>query len=417
MSRKLKILHFVAGDLNGGAARGAYWLHQGIQRLGVDSKVYSNSESVLDDNSVITLPRTKVAKLFNTLRVQLDSVLTLLYPKRVKNIFSTGLIGSDFTKLNAYKDADIIHLHWINSGFINIKHLSKIDKPIVWTMRDMWPMTGGCHYSMACDNFKTGCGNCLQLKSEQQYDLSRFINYRKKKYIPKNIKLVGISRWLTEQAKQSSLFKSFEITTISNAINPEVFKPIKPDYAKEVLGIKADKKIILVGSTNSKDDYKGFGKFIESLKFLDKERYLLCFFGRVDNTELKSLGIEYISLGYLHDTISLCLAYSSADVFVAPSIMEAFGKTLIESMACGTPVVCFDATGPKDIISHKIDGFKAIPFESEEMAKGIEWVTSYKNYSELSENARDKVLRKFNTDVIAKEYLAMYENLISDERE
>lgn len=409
----MKILHIVAGDLSGGAARGAYWLHCGLKELKIDSKVLTNSKITLGDDSVITTNKTKKDKAINIIRNQFDSLLTFFYQKRKKIIFSTGIFGIDFTKSNEYKEADIIHLHWINGSFVNIKYLSKTEKPIVWTIRDMWPMTGGCHYSMECERYKTGCGNCEQLNSNNSYDLSKFILNRKKKYLPKNIKIVGISRWLSDEAKNSELFKDFDVRTISNNIDSKEFFPIDKKIAKDILGIKTGKKIILVGSTSLKDFYKGFGKYLEAIKLLDEDKYFLAFFGNIDKNIIGNLGFEYKSFGYLNDNISLRLVYSCANVFVAPSLMDAFGKTLTESMSCGTPVVCFDATGPKDIVTHKIDGYKAKPFESEDLANGIEWVLNDSNYEELCLNAREKVVRKFDSVAVAKKYIGLYKEVLN----
>ena len=409
----MKILHIVAGDLSGGAARGAYWLHLGLKELGVNSKIFTNSTVTLSDDSVISSLQTKKDKLYNMLRIQLDNLLAVMYPKRKRVIFSSGLFGVDFSKTKEYQEADIIHLHWINEGFVNMKHLSKIKKPIVWTMRDMWPMTGGCHYAMECEKYKVGCGNCEQLDSDSSYDFSKYILNRKKKYLPKSMKIVGISNWLRDEAKQSELFKNFDVRTITNNIDSKEFSPVDKEMAKEILGIKTDKKIILVGSTSLKDSYKGFGKYLEAIELLNKEKYFLCFFGNLDKSIVNRLGFEYKSFGYLNDNISLRLAYSSANVFVAPSLMDAFGKTLAESMGCGTPVVCFDATGPKDIVTHKVDGYKAKPFETDDLAYGIEWVLNNENYNELCQNAREKVLRGFDSVVVAKRYIELYNSILN----
>lgn len=411
MFKSIKVLHLVAGDLSGGAARGAYWLHCGLRELRVDSKVFTNSKITIGDDSVATTMKSKKDKAFNMVRSQLDNLYLLLYSKRKRIIFSTGMFGVDFTKTKEYEDADIIHLHWINGGFVNIKHLAKIDKPIVWTMRDMWPMTGGCHYSMECEKYKTGCGTCEQLQSSG-YDLSRYVLNRKKKYIPKTMKLVGISHWLSDKARESELFREFDMRTISNNIDTKEFFPVEKKVARGILGIKTQKKIILIGSTSLKDFYKGFGKFQEAVSGLDKTKYFLCFFGNVDKHVAEELGFEYKSFGYLNDNISLRLAYSSADVFVAPSLMDAFGKTLAEAMACGTPVVCFDATGPKDIVTHKIDGYKAKPFESEDLAYGIEWVLGSPNYDDLCLCAREKVVSEFDSVVVAGKYVKLYSELL-----
>jgi len=408
----MKVLHIVGGELTGGAARGAYWLHKGLEETGVNSVIFTNSQNDLNDGSVVTAVKSKKDRVFNLIRGQLDNVLVAFYPKRKHIIFSSGIFGAGFINSKEFIEADIIHLHWISGGFVNIKQLSKITKPIVWTIRDMWPMTGGCHYAMECEKYQTGCGQCEQLQSDKNYDLSKFILNRKKKYLPTNIIIVAISKWLGEKAKKSELFRNSDVRVISNNVNAKDFFPVEKDVAKNVLGLFTDKKIILVGSTKLNDFYKGFGKYLEAINLLDKGRYLLCFFGNIDHEIVKNIGFEYKTFGYLHDNISLRLAYSSADVFVAPSLMEAFGKTLAESMACGTPVVAFGATGLLDIVDHKDNGYLAKPFDTTDLATGIEWVLNAPNYGELSANARGKVLTEFDSKLVAKRYVELYESVL-----
>lgn len=412
----MKVLHIVAGELNGGAARGAYWLHLGLQKLGVNSNILTSSKTTLGDNDVISLSCSTKDKVLKLLRHKLDSLPELFYKKRERILFSTGLFGFDFTKTTAYKEADVIHLHWINEGFVNIKHLRKVDKPIIWTMRDMWPMTGGCHVaeSLDCDYYKNGCGKCKQLGSTLPRDLSSFVVKRKRKYLPSSMKIIGISNWIANKARESFLFKNFDVRTIHNNVDVTNFFPINKKYAKEAWGITTDKKVILLGSTNISDPWKGFQKYLGAIKTLDCSKYFLCFFGIVDESIVKKLGFEYRSFGVLSDGISLRLAYNCADIFVAPSLLDSFGKTIAESMACKTPVVCFDATGPRDIVTHKVDGFKAQPFSSEDLAQGIEWLASIANYDVICENARNKVLEEFDSAVIAKKYLALYEEVLHD---
>jgi len=402
--------------MHGGAARGAYWLHLGLQELGIDSKVLTNSTFTLNDLSVISTTQSKKEIFFNFVRSQLDYFLIRLYFKRKRVAFSSAIIGIDLMNRDEYKEADIIHLHWLSGGFINIKDLAKVDKPIVWTIRDMWPISGGCHYSMGCEKYKTACGSCEQLGSYRTYDLSTFILNRKKKYLPKNMIIVGISRWISEEAKQSALFKGKNCTiqTIANTINLKEFFPIDKKEAREFLGIRTDKKILLVGSASLGDFYKGFTKYLEAIKTLDKNNYFLCFFGNLDPQFAYTLEYEYKSFGYVQDDSMLRLIYSCADVFIAPSLMDAFGKTLGESMACGTPVVCFNATGPKDIVTHKHDGYLAQPFDPMDLAYGIEWIINADNYDELCRNGREKVMHTFDALVIAKEYVALYKKVLNE---
>jgi glycosyltransferase involved in cell wall biosynthesis len=132
----------------------------------------------------------------------------------------------------------------------------------------------------------------------------------------------------------------------------------------------------------------------------------------MDSEAASQCGLEYKNYGFIHDTVTPRLLYSAADVFVAPSLMDAFGKTLVESMGCGTPVVCFDATGPKDIIDHKINGYKATPYDPDDLKKGIEWVAHTDQYEQLSKKAREKAVSVFDSKHIAEQYHRIYDQLL-----
>lgn len=414
-NRSIKVLHIVSGDLSGGAARGAYWLHEALRLKGINSLVLTTSRETNNDETVLSLTKSKLGYVKSIFRNQIDFILLKLYKKSLTKMLSLGLVGYDFTKTQEYSDADIIHLHWVNAGMVNIKHLQKIDKPIIWTIRDMWPMTGGCHYALDCQKFKSGCGACPQLGSNSKFDLSRYVFYRKVKYIPASLTAVGISSWLTEQVRLSPIFQNKSCMTILNNIDTSAFNKIDKYVARHILGLTTDKKIVLCGSTNIDDFYKGFQKFLDSLVFLDKEEVFLCFFGRFDEAVIKDYGFEYRSFGFLNDNISLNLVYSASNVFVAPSVQEAFGKTLAESQCSGTPVVCFNATGPKDIVDHKKTGYRAKPFDEKDLANGIEWVLHAENYDELCKNAREKVLKEFDSVVVAKKYIEIYEEILEND--
>jgi glycosyltransferase involved in cell wall biosynthesis len=409
----LKVLHIVGGDLSDGAARGAYWLHQGLRKIGVDSKILVQWTDVKNKN-VISLTNNKMTRLKQIILSNLDQSPAWLYKNRNRVIFSTGIFGNNIDKTREYQEADIIHLHWICGGMLSIPQIGKIQKPVVWTMRDMWPMTGGCHYAMDCKRYETGCGSCKQLNSQGKYDLSYFVLKKKRASFAKNIKMVGISHWLSDCAKRSFLFKDFDIRTIHNNVNTNDFFPIEKNIARDILALPDNKKIILAGAQNLKDFYKGFDKYLEAINVLNKKgNKLLLFFGNFDENLIKQSGVEYKSLDFLHDTVSLRLAYSASDVFVAPSLMDAFGKTLAESMACGTPVVCFNATGPKDIVDHKINGYKVSPYIAEDLAAGIDWVLSDdKRHKDLCIKAREKAVACFDIEKTARQYAELYREVL-----
>jgi glycosyltransferase involved in cell wall biosynthesis len=406
---RVKILHLVGGPLNAGAALGAYGLHDALRNANVDSKIVTNSRPILDDPNVLYIARSRKEQLFNLCRAQLDKAPAWLYKNTAD--FSTGIAGFDFTQTKEFLEADLLHLHWINAGLVNVKHLSKVDKPIVWTMRDMWPMTGGCHYSMGCENYKERCGNCPLLERKGPHDLSSWVLKRKIKYLPAKTVIVGISNWLAERAKESSAFRNFDVRLIANNINIDDFFPVEKETARALLRIRTSKKIILLGAQSLKSPYKGFDKFAASMKMLESKDYFLAVFGRFDEQKIKSIGCEYRSFGFLHDAVSLRLVYSAADIFIAPSMMEAFGKTIAESMACGTPVVCFDSMGPKDIVDHQTNGYRARPFEAADIASGIKWILE-SDYVKLCNNAREKIASSFDSKIIANKYKTLYDELL-----
>lgn len=411
----MKVVHLVAGELNGGAARGAYWLHQAQRAAGIDSILMTSGRDDLGDSSVISLAKTSWQKLKFMFLPRLGGLLKVFYKKRKNIIFNTGFEGVDFTKHPSYVAADIVHLHWIN-GLVSMQTLSKIGKPIVWTMRDMWPLTGGCHYALGCEQYHTGCGKCPQLGSQFEHDLSRLVVLNKRRSLNKRIRLIGISEWLSSCAKDSFVFSGYKVDTIANNIDTNQFFPVNRTNAREILGLPTNKKIILVGATSITDFYKGYDLFVESIKLLDLSDIHIVIFGKINTQALEKIGPQHTSLGYLADTITLRLTYSAADVFVAPSRMEAFGKTLVEAMACGTPVVCFDATGPKDIVTHQITGYKAKPFDPVDLAAGIRWAIEQPQdkFDQLCRQARQRAVDVFGSHVAADKYKKLYLELLDE---
>lgn len=408
----MNVLHLVAGDLKAGAARGAYWLHQGLLQLNVNSRILTNSRDTLSDDHVDTVNVTFLDRVRNSFRNRIDQLPVKMYPRRNTQAFSTSLTGYDFRKHPSYKWADILHLHWINGGFVNIAHLENIEKPIVWTLRDMWPLTGGCHVAMDCMKYTAGCGACPQLGSQAQRDLSSAIITRKKKVFPSSINIVGISEWISGCARDSEVFRNFRVLTIPNNINCEEFFPVDKEKCRNELGLPKDKKIVLIGAQHAHLPWKGFQYFSKADGLLESDDFHIVLFGTIDSKMLAQLKHSYTELGVLHGNDQLRQAYAAADVFVAPSVMESFGKTLAESMACKTPVVCFDATGPKDIVDHLTNGYRAKAFDAADLAAGIRWTLSHPDIESVRERARKKIVDEFDTPVIASRYTNLYAELL-----
>ena len=227
---------------------------------------------------------------------------------------------------------------------INIKEIKKWDKQIVWTIRDMWPFTGGCHYSFNCEKYKLKCGSCPVLGSDATRDLSSFVLRKKIKYLSVlPIQWVAISSWMKAQASSSEVIKKKPISVIFSGIDCNIFKIVNKKKSRLAFNFPLSAKIILVGAGNLRHKYKGFKYLINSLNKVKKD-YLVVTFG---SGALKKNEIpqRIINLGYLDNNNDLSMLYNSADVFLAPSVAEAFGKTFAEAQACGLPVVCFKETG------------------------------------------------------------------------
>jgi glycosyltransferase involved in cell wall biosynthesis len=417
--RRIKVVHLVAGGLAGGAARGAYWLHKGLTSIDVDSWLLTDGLPEVEDPRVRYVALGPRGRAGVILRSLLEIAPTRAYPQRQHSPFSPGIAGYRFDRHPDVRDADIVHLHWINDGFVNVRDLSRIRKPIVWTLRDMWPITGGCHYSMGCERFVRGCGECPQLGSRRRFDLSWWGARRKLRNYPLNATFVAISRWLADEARRSSVMAQREVVTIANNVNCADFFSVDRECARRVVGISpGTKKVVLAGAQDLRVSYKGYDALVDALNHLNRDSYLILLFGRGGAQPIEELGFEVKHLGLLADTIALRAAYGAADVFVAPSRMEAFGKTLAEAMACGCPVVCFDATGPRDIVDHQVNGYRATPFDPGALAAGIEWVTEDADrWRALATAARAKVEREFDSPVVARRYAELYERVLAGDVE
>lgn len=413
----MKVVHIVSGSLTKGAARGAYWLHKALINKGIESKIILNHHDNLNDNSVICTQNGILSKVISFFLVILDLVPSYVFLKKDKGLFSSGFFGTNFNRIKEFNDADIINIHWANLGFISVKRIGKIRKPIVWTIRDMWPITGGCHYALGCQKYETGCGKCPLLSLSFKYDLSYFINKNKLINFRKaNITVVGIGNWISQQVKNSHVFRNFKNETIYNTVDFDEFKKIDKDVAKKALNLN-DKFTILVGAQNTSDTYKGMSQFVDMIKLLHtlNKDFQLVSFGKY-NRDFDSLPVDCTQLGFINDIKILSAVYSSADVFIAPSKMETFGKTIAESLYCGTPVVAFNTTGPTDIITHKKSGYLAEPYSVDDLANGVCWIMSL-SHSErcsLSEYGHMNVSKKFSPSIIAEQYIDLYKKILEE---
>lgn len=410
----LKVVHLSSYDIKGGAARAAYRLNIGLQAVGVDS-VMLVQDKASDDDTILC----KNAGRHAALRPLLNKLPLLLYPKRTKGNFSPSFVSDNIQRtLNSFTP-DIIHLHWINDGFLQIETLDTLGKPIVWTLHDMWAFTGGCHYDDGCAGYRDNCGRCPQLGSKKEYDFSRRIWLRKKKaWNNLDITIVTPSKWLLECAKASSIFSDRRMEVIPNALNIDVFKPLDIREARESLSLPEKKKLVLFGLAGAMDDNrKGFYFLMTALKELavHKDNLDLVIFGIPDLPWSPYTGLKSHCAGRIDDDTVLSKLYSAADVFVAPSLQDNLPNTVMESLACGTPVVAFNTGGIPDMVEHRINGYLAKPFDTADLANGIKWVLDVQERNnKLGAAAREKAVKKYSLERQARHYLRLYDELLEN---
>ena len=416
----MKVLMLSSDDIAPGAARGAYRLHKGLQKIGLDSQMLVQTKQS-DDRTVIGTPDSSgIGKVIAGSRRTLDPLPLKFYPNRDRNTyFSLQWLPDNIASKVTQLDPDLISLHFINYGYLQIETLAKLNKPLVWTLRDMWSFTGGCHYSGDCDRYTTSCGACPQLGSSKNWDLSRWVWQRKAKaWKNLNLTIVALSSWIGKCAKSSSLFKDLRIEVIPNCIDTHRYKPINQKVAREQLNLPQDKKLVFFGAAKATSDKrKGFDLLQKALQYLSKSGYHdeleLVIFGasRLDNPP--EFGFQEHYLGRFGDDLSLTLIYSAADVFVAPSIQEAFGSTALEALACGVPCVGFDIGGIPDMIEHQKNGYLAQPFKIEDLARGITWVLeNEERHQKLSYRAREKVEQEFSQEIPALRYSSLFNEIL-----
>jgi glycosyltransferase involved in cell wall biosynthesis len=412
----MKVLQVSNYDIKGGGARATYRLHQGLQSIGVNSQVLVNYKSSNDEN--VRLMPTQFGEKFKGIRAKLNRLPLKVYPKLGQVIFSPQWVPDSLADEVAKINPDVINLHWVCEGYMQIETLARFDKPVVWTLHDMWAFTGGCHYSENCDRYIDNCGACPQLHSTKDADISRWIWWRKAQaWQNLNLTLVTPSHWLAECAKSSSLFEKYPVKVIANGLDAEVYKPLDRSQVRESLNLPQNKQLVLFGAMQGTEDrWKGFPLLVPALQRLSKsgweDRIELLVFGCCEPESPIDVGFKTHYLGRLEDA-TLSKVYAAADVMVVPSRYEAFGQTASEALACGTPVVAFNVTGLKDIVDRQQNGYLAEPYDSEDLARGIAWVLEDPDrHQKLCRSARLKVEEKFTLEVQARAYKNLYEEIL-----
>jgi glycosyltransferase involved in cell wall biosynthesis len=412
----LKVCLLSTSDIEGGAARAAYRLHQGLRDAGLESTMLVQTQS--SDNPYIDAPTKKLEKGIGSLRPTFDRLPMYLTGQGNSSLSPAWLPDQKAAYINRH-EYDLVHLHWINKGFLRLETLSNLKRPLVWTLHDMWPFTGGCHYNFGCERYRVQCGLCPQLTKRSEFDLSHQIWERKQKaWQHTELTVICPSDWMAECAMRSSLFSGRRIEVIANGLDTQQFKPFDRQFTRDKLRLPQDKHLILFSATKAiQNPFKGFNLLQECTFSLAKmgwkEKATVMVLGASQGPNTMELGLPTVYLGILQDEISLSLVYAAADVFVAPSLQDNLPNTVMESLACGTPCAAFDIGGIPDMVTHQINGYLAKPGDPSDLAFGIDWILRDKNrWQHLANEARSISLEKFNIKTQVQKYLDIYQDVI-----
>jgi glycosyltransferase involved in cell wall biosynthesis len=310
---------------------------------------------------------------------------------------------------------DVLQLHWISTWVDYGKFFRRVPRelPMVWTLHDMYPFTGGCHYSGECGKFRARCGACPELLSTFQKDFSWESWGRKQQALSRRerhvIQIVTPSRWLAEQARSSALFDKMQIEVIPNGVDTEIFQPRDRKAARETFGIDPAAKVALFVAEWATEKRKGLDLFVEAVRKMRKgPEFCLVAIGRGLPRELD--GVRSVSIDYVRDEETMSMVYSLADVFVIPSLQDNLPNTSLEALACGVPTVAFSVAGLVDVVRPGKTGALVTPGDVDGLGEAIAGLLNDdEERKKMAAACRRVALEEYALEVQARRYVALYE--------
>lgn len=371
-------------------------------------------------------PRRLYAKALS----YLERLLVFMQLRSRKNLFAVDIarLGLDVTVLPEFKEARAVHLHWVNQGFLSFAGLKKIvlsGKPIVWTLHDMWPLTGVCHQAGACDGWRTdACRRCNfvprigQLAARTYAKKAELLSMAR----PGQITFVGCSRWLAECAAASPLTRLQRVATIPNPIDTAFYAPAesRAEALAELglpVGAAGDENApvyLLFTAFNLLDDGKGHAELAEALRIFRKanpalaNRLVLLAAGKNGDRLAAELPVRVKDLGYVDSPRVMRAAYRAARFMLMPTRADNLPNTIVESMACGTPVIATAVGGIPQMITDGVTGFLTPPRDAAAFAAAMAKALAA-NHTPLARNARTAAVGAYSQEAVAKAYIRLLE--------
>lgn len=421
----MRVLIVNTSENTGGAAVAANRLKEALNNNGIKAKMLVRDKES-DDITVAQLNKSWHQK-WDFLWERFVIYMRLHFKRDNLFLIDIANAGTDITKTREFKEADVIHLSWINQGMLSLKGIRKIlesHKPVVWTMHDLWPASSICHYARNCRNYEKQCGNCPLLPGNgSSNDLSARIWRKKRKILERNsILFVTCSRWLADKAKKSGLLSGQKVISIPNPIDSRAFTKENREEARLYAGLPEGKKLILFVSQRVTDKRKGMDYFITAInKMVEahpemKENCGIAILGGKAEELADKLPLPSYPLGYVSEEKKIASIYNSVDLFVLPSLEDNLPNTIMEAMACGVPCVGFNTGGIPEMIDHLKNGYVAEYKSSDDLARGIHWVLSEADHQSLSNEAMKKVNQCYSQYAVAMKYIEAYNQAMALKR-
>lgn len=392
----MKVLIISTTERTGGGAIAAKRLLTALNKNGIKAKMLVRDKQT-DDVNVASYGNV-ISKVMERLRL----MCRLLKPFRQTWQYDLASDGIDILSTPEYKEADVIHLHWVNQGMLSLKQLRQMllsGKRIVWTMHDEWPFRGIRHY--------TEEGNAMEDKKVSALE-ERLFRTKQEIYRLGNIRFVGCSQWITDLAQEA--MPNAYVRHINNCVPHNIFHPLDQQDARETFSLPQDQKLILFTCQKVTDKRKGMAYLLEALKYLNEPKpHLVVVGGNTEDLLNSNLGIDKGKLHfipYVNGEREMARLYSAVDCFVTPSLQDNLPNTIAEAMSCGTPCVGFNAGGIPEMISHMKNGYVAQYCDSKDLAHGIECALSHPEWKEA---AMHSAAHDYREDRVAKEYAKAYE--------
>jgi glycosyltransferase involved in cell wall biosynthesis len=416
----LKVVFVTAAQNLGGAGRAAARLSDALRTAGIDIRgvcLQSSSSTELTEaltHSNLAYTLAKIADRLPVLRYRNGVSLF-----RMLNFSCATSRFSAVERINSMRP-DLVHLHWINYGLLSPEDIAGIEAPVVWTLHDMWPVTGGCHYDRGCGRYVQGCGLCPVLGSTDKHDLSQRILARKvTAWGMRRIHVVTPSKWLGRCARESWALRGQPVNVIPNCIDLEVFRPVDRNDARRSLQLPERGRIILVGGVKGvRNPVKGTAHLPSIVRSLstsgESDIHLAVMGSGKDDSGHYEHGLPTHMLGHISSLEKLRCAYNAADVFAIPSEQDNLPNTVVEALACGTPVVGFNIGGIPDIVQAGRSGETVMPFDTVAFSQALLRLLRQPARDAISKSARSLAIEMFTPATAAAAHIAIYQRACAE---